>query len=116
MSLPKHDYWDRCSWCDYLYLVEYKPTKLQSNQYVTRGCQVCRYRWLRETTVNSMHRMLKKGFLLVKRNEINDWRELALVILKIYRTSDPIFVRECFKEASIRFEVYFNRMWERSLQ
>ena len=116
MSTPNHDHWVRCDGCECLYLVEYKPTKLQKNQYSTKGCQVCRYRWLRETTINSMHKMLKKGFLLIKKNEISDWRELAPVIFGIYRTSDPVFVRECFKEASIRFELHFNRMWERSLQ
>lgn len=116
MTAPKHDHWVRCKQCDCLYVIEYKPTKLQSNQYATRGCKVCYYRWLKETTVNSMYKVLKKGFVMTKKRQFMDWDELAPVFFGIYRTSDPIFVRECFKEASLRLETYFNRMWERSFQ
>lgn len=116
MSKPKHNYWVRCKDCDYLYLVEYKPTKLQKNQYSTHGCKVCYYRWLRKTTVDSMYNVLKKGFTMTKKRQFMDWDELAPVFFKIYRNSDPIFVRECFKEASLRLECHFNKIWERSFQ
>ena len=116
MSVPRHDYWVRCSDCDLLYFVEYAPTKLQTNQYATRGCQMCRYQWLRKTTIDTMYRLLRKGFVMVKNRQIDDWWELAPVIISIYRNNDPIFVRNCFKEASVKFQLHFNRIWERNLQ
>lgn len=116
MSLPHHDYWIRCKACDHLYLNRYTPSKLQKNQYASSGCAVCRYRWLEETTVNSMYRFLKKGFILVKKGKIEDWEELAPVLFGIYRNSDPIFVRSCYKKAFCRFETFFIRKWEQSLR
>ena len=116
MSLPHHDYWIRCKACDHLYLNRYTPSKLQKNQYATSGCAVCHHRWLEETTVNSMYRFLKKGFILVKKGKIEDWEELAPVLFGIYRNSDPIFVRSCYKKAFCRFENFFIRKWEQSLR
>lgn len=109
------DHWVRCQ-CGSLVFHKHTPTKVMESMYEVEWCPHCHYDWLRTTTVDSMLKLLRKGFRLVKAEKFDDWDELVQLIFGIYRNEDPIFVRDCFAEASRKFMVYFNRLWARNLR
>ena len=109
------DHWVRCE-CGFLVFHKHTPSKLIKSMYEVEVCKHCYYDWLHRTTVNSLYSLLKKGFRTVKDKKFMDWEDILAATMRIYRNEDPIFIRECFKEASRRFMTHFNRNWARSLR
>lgn len=66
--------------------------------------------------VDSIYKYLKKGFVSLKGKKYSEWEDSQSLFLRLYRTTDAIFLQECYLEAYRRFETHFNRMWEKNLQ
>jgi len=116
MTRPRKDHWERCDKCGVCQLILHRPTKLHETTYVLYGCRVCHYRWHRKVVVNSIYKHLKKGFVCIKDKKYSDWEDAQKLFLTIYRSTDVIFLQECYLEAYRRFETHFNRMWEKNLR
>jgi len=109
------DHWVRCE-CGFLVFHKHVPSKIIESMYEVEACTHCYYEWLHRMTVESLYKLLKKGFLCVKHNKFMDWDDILAAHVRIYRNEDPVFIRECFKEASRKFMTRFNQNWARSLR
>lgn len=116
MTRPRADHWQRCDKCGICYFIQFRINKAHDPIFVTSGCRVCWYNWWRKTVTDSIYKYLKNGFKSIKEKEISTWERSKDVFTRIYRNDDKIILKECYLEASKKFETGFNRIWERNLQ